>query len=103
MSELEDFDKALYGYTFGRYDHNRQLVETGFYADGEFTIPRSTPPTYAGVLAFTDLGFSGGSAPVLYPHPRFKGQLPATLQELEQRFFDSSVQAISTKPSTYEL
>lgn len=84
-SELEDFDMALFGHTFERVDMNGQTVETGFDANGLFATRREGDPTYAGVLAFLEVGFQKCTDPVLYIHPRFSGGLPSAFDVLECR------------------
>jgi hypothetical protein len=84
---LDDFDRALFGKTYERLGYFREPVEVGFDGDGLFAKKRPEPPTYAGVLAFTDVGWLGVADPVLYLHPRFDGQLPQSLYRLEQRTY----------------
>lgn len=107
-SELEDFEFALYGRTFGRYGIHGRLVETGFQADGAFckNLDSDKAPTYAGVLAFLSVGFSGigftgDVAPVFFKHPRFRGQLPDALNQLEQREYDSNLNQVIVRPGTH--
>ncbi len=84
-SEFEDFDMALFGRTSERVDMNGKTVETGFDADGLFATRRENDPTYAGVIAFLEVGFQKCPNPVLYLHPRFSGSLPSAFQVLERR------------------
>lgn len=96
-SELEDFDRALFGRTYERRDWQHRLIETGFDADGAFTynlLRKVTPSTYAGVLAFLEVGFLGVSDPVLYLHPRFSGVLPEALLQLEKHIYDAETCSI---------
>lgn len=97
-SSLRSFDCALYGRTVDVYNRRLQLTKTMFEQKGEFTARRSSPPTYAAVLAFVCVGLTGGPAPVLYLHPRFVGHLPAAMLELEQRFFDGDANEIRSLP-----
>jgi hypothetical protein len=87
---LDDFDRALFGRTYERLGYFREPVEVGFDGDGLFAKKRPEPPTYAGVLAFTGVGWLGVADPVLYLHPRFDGQLPQSLYRLEQRTYTES-------------
>jgi hypothetical protein len=89
-SEFEDFDMALFGHTFARMGWHGEVIEIGFQPDGEFTynLGKAKPPTYAGVLAFTQVGFHRVSQPILYMHPRFSGELPGPLLSLERRTYD---------------
>jgi hypothetical protein len=79
LTRLEDFDMAL----FGHYRHH--LDESVSYkADGIFAR-KGQEPTIAGVLAFTEVGVLRCGEPVLYLHPRFSGELPDALRQLELR------------------
>ena len=98
-SDLEDFDHALFGRTFERVDWHGRSLETGFQADGAFTVRRTEPPIFAGVIAFLEADFPGVGEPVLYQHPRFVGSLPKALLTLEQRLFDKSANQIRQQPS----
>jgi hypothetical protein len=103
-SSLEDFDKALYGRSYAQYNERRVLVETGFDPTGIFSKTRKEAPTYAGVLAFLNVGFREHPGPVLYRHPRFDGVLPEAVLELEQRFFDMNASEVrSLAPSAQDL
>jgi hypothetical protein len=77
--EWEDFDRALFGRGYDRYDQRRRFVGSGFVPDGMFTENRETTPTFAGVLAFLTVDFHACTAPVLYRHPRFSGRLPEAM------------------------
>jgi hypothetical protein len=84
---LDDFDRALFGRTYERLGYFREPVEVGFDGDGLFAKKRPEAPTYAGVLAFTGVGWRGVPDPVLYLHPRFNGNLPQALGMFEQRTY----------------
>jgi hypothetical protein len=79
LTRLEDFDMALFGHYRLHPDNS-----TSFKVDGIFAR-KGQEPTIAGVLAFTEVGVSRCIEPVLYIHPRFSGELPAALRQLEQR------------------
>lgn len=98
-SEFEDFDQALYGHTYESYNIRRQLEEIGFKSDGVFNTRSNKPPTYAGILAFVNVGLWGGPAPILYNHPRFIGNLPESVLELEQHRYDKVSNAIQVVPA----
>jgi hypothetical protein len=73
-NEFEDFDRALCGRGYDRFDERRRFVGTDFAPDGIFNEKRDKIPTFAGVLAFLSVGFNACTAPVLYRHPhRCKG------------------------------
>jgi hypothetical protein len=98
-SEFEDFDMALFGRGYNRFDERRQLVKTGFVPDGIFNEKRDETPTFAGILAFLTAGFNACTAPVLYHHPRFSGILPKAILQLEQRMYKEESQEIQIQPS----
>lgn len=99
-SSFEDFDIALFGRTYESYNERGELVETGFMPSGEFNNKSDKAPTYAGVLAFLDIGWLGGPGPVLYRHPRFSSELPESILILEQRNYDSKEGRICHLSST---
>jgi hypothetical protein len=100
-SDFEDFDKALFGYTLGWGNLEHEVEATGFDPNGMFTynLDKPEPPTFAGVLAFVEVGFQHTTQPVLYLHPRFSGSLPGALMQLEQRSYDSADRTIQIKPA----
>lgn len=98
-SEFDDFDMALFGRGYARYDEQHRLKETGFTTDGIFNEQRDKKPTYAGVLAFLTVGFNACTVPVLYRHPRFSGILPEALLQLEQRMYNEESNEIQIQPS----
>lgn len=97
-SDFEDFDRAIFGYTFAAVDWNGHVKYTGFTPSGVFNVGEGVP-TYAGVLAYLRIGFPGGSDPILYLHPRFEGTLPAQLKQLKWRVFNSVTNTIDTIPA----
>ena len=56
-------------------------------------------PTSAAVLAFVSVYLGGGVDPVLYLHPRFRGDLPETLTSIERRSFDPVAGSVNTVSS----
>ncbi len=99
-SDFQDFDIALFGRTCGSYNEQRELIHIGFIPSGAFNNKAEGPPTYAGVLAFTEIGFLPCPAPVIYRHPRFPGQFPQSILQLEQRIYDARNGKIQVQPST---
>ena len=99
--DLEDFDQALIGHSFMRLNIHHCPVEVGFHLDGMLwrRSDETTPPTYAGVLAFFNVGFYEPPPPVLYPHPRFTGVLPEAVQRLSCRTFCAETQRIEQQPA----
>ncbi|MFQ5771682.1 MAG: hypothetical protein ACE5HX_14205, partial [bacterium] len=85
---FQDFDRALFGSTSVTLDFNHQPVKEEFITDGVFATTTKKEPTYAGVLAYREVGFHRPVDPILYIHPRFKGQLPKELGVLERRRLD---------------
>jgi hypothetical protein len=98
-SEFEDFDKALFGRTYEKYNERRELSEIGFMPNGAFDSKGDKAPTYAGVLAFIEVGFLGGPAPIFYHHPRFSGSLPEEILNLEQRKYDKWSNNVQAHPA----
>jgi hypothetical protein len=87
-SSYEAFNHALFGVEVSRIDNYDREVDAYFKPNGEFTRG-SGEPTWAAVLAFVGVGLLGGERdPVLYPHPRFRGELPESLSILETRECD---------------
>lgn len=99
---LENFDLALYGHTCAVLNERREWEPPRFIPDGVFANVSDKPPTYAGVLAFPEVGFRCVADPVLYHHPRFKGQLPEALSALEQRWYEqgAGVDSVKVRPAT---
>jgi hypothetical protein len=87
-ASYEDFDQVLFGYTW----YHANLGTYGFSANGLFTgrTNKEKPPTFAGILAFFNVGLWGWEAdPILYINPHFTGELPNGLLILEKRLYDS--------------
>lgn len=98
-SEFHDFDLALFGREVGFFNaEKRSITRTWFQADGAFN-KGSNEPTFAAVLAFVNVNFPGGPDPVLYLHPRFRGNLPASLMSIERRSYDPETKTIVVQPS----
>jgi hypothetical protein len=98
-SSYEAFDRALFGRTFTRIGLDGRVSGTGFDADGVFN-KGSGAPTWAGVLAFVNVGLRGGADPVLYLHPRSAAKLPDALLKLERRTYDAKAQAVTAHEPT---
>lgn len=98
---LENFDLVLYGHTCEVINERRERESPRFIPDGLFTNVSDKPPTYAGVLAFAEVGFRVVADPVLYLHPRFKGQLPEALSLLEQHRYEegAGINSIKVRPA----
>jgi hypothetical protein len=99
---LENFDLVLYGYPCEVLNERRERESPRFIPDGLFSNGSDKPPTYAGVLAFGEVGFSSMSDPVLYHHPRFKGNMPEALSVLEQHWYEqgAGVDSVKISPAT---
>ncbi len=95
-SDVEDFDIALYGRTVGYVAPGIGEYASGFDPSGEWAqgLNEDRPPTIAAVLAFVGIGYTGGPDPVLYLHPRFRGQLPDGLTALRCRWYDPRANAV---------
>jgi len=98
-SDFEDFDLALFGREVAAIDtETGRIVGTNFSADGVFN-GGGGDPTWAAVLAFVNVYMGGGPDPVLYLHPRFRGELPETLMGIERRSYDPEVGEVRVEPS----
>lgn len=86
VSNLENFDRTLFGRSVEEFDIHGRSVGTSFRFDGALSRPpnRGGPPTYAGVLAFRSEGLHADD-PVLYVHPRLMEKLPTAFLSLEVR------------------
>lgn len=102
-SELEDFDKVLFGHTFEKVDQDGRTIEIGFDADGYFQRNRTERSSYAGLLAFLEVGFQKCPNPVLYLHPRFEGSLPQAMNVLERRTYDCEANKIDINENTDDV
>jgi hypothetical protein len=99
-SDEEDFDLALMGRSVAVMNRASQVVATRFDLTGALTARMNDerPPAFAGVLAFRGLRITGGPEPILYLHPRFRGELPKELLDLQQRRLDPATMALITVP-----
>lgn len=88
-SGFDDFDRAIYGHT----------SNYGFIEDGAFTTHRSEPPTYAGLIAFVEVGFRLRVSPRLYLHPRSTAKLPGGFAILEHSVYEPDRQIITIRPA----
>ena len=102
-TDAEQFDIALFGRTYATLNSLRVQTETGFSPSGEFAAKREGPPTFAGVLAFFEVGFREFPSPMLYEHPRFEGQWPKPIQDLHRRAYDSGQNRIVDNPCSVTL
>jgi hypothetical protein len=84
-TSFSDFDRALFGDSAGGLR-------------GEFMTEGQGEPAIAGVLVFSEVGFTCPSEPVLYLHPRFRGTLPTELGVFERRTVNLD-SLIETTPS----
>lgn len=105
-SSPDDFDTALYGREVMRLNAHRAIAGHHFDASGLFA--EGSPgkaPTFAAALAFFHIGPGGSDGdadPVLYHHPRYRGQLPSALLDLPQRRLDSTFGRIEMQPAKRE-
>jgi hypothetical protein len=81
----DDLDRALFGTSetqMGQFmnEVRRYRKDDGLFAGG------IGEPTISGVLAFPEVGFLGCQDPVLWVHPRFEGEFPRALNDLETRY-----------------
>jgi hypothetical protein len=96
-SSREDLDQALLGVSVTRFDQrgteDRYFRHDGLFAGGE------GEPTISGVLAFPEVGFLRCDDPVLWVHPRFGGEFPQALHDLEMRQAPSSESEVRVQPA----
>jgi len=92
-TDLNDFDQILFGHSFTRLNQNREKVEKGFHADGEF-ISDKNDPTYEGILAFHEVGFTQLKLPTLYLHQNAKPELSDIFSFLNIRYYEESENSI---------
>ena len=86
-ASYEDFDQVLFGSTWCHATHGT----FGFKSNGLFTgrANKENPPTFAGILAFFNVGLWGWDAdPILYINPHFPKELPSGLLRLGRRRYD---------------
>jgi len=94
---FDDFDDVLFGHHVTELDPDLRPCVTRFKTSGAFT-KGTGPPTYSGVLAFTDLTPFGCEGPVLYVHPRSIVPFPEQFEVLERRILGT--QGIEILPAT---
>ena len=99
-SRLEAFDRALFGERVMHVDSRGTTTGTSFSPSGEFARAGRGAPTYAGVLAFTGVGFHFCNGSVLYVHPRHEGYLPAAFDRIEQRRLEPGRSGIRVQAGT---
>ena len=99
-NDYEEFDIALFGRTTATVDNFGNVLKKGFDANGEMAKSTSEIPTIAGVLVFSQVGWSSCTPPVLYIHPKYKGPFPKSFMQLEHREYVSDL-GIKIKPATY--
>lgn len=86
-ADLDHFDNALFGHLVATAQVGHSSG-THFEADGMFA-DGTGEPTFAGVLAFTDLPPFGSRGPTLHVHPRATCALPRELDDLEKRTLEA--------------
>ncbi len=80
----EDLDRALFGTSVTQLDQYGNEVGRYFQRDGLFAGGEGVP-TISGVLALPEVGYLRCDDPVLWIHPRFEGEFPHALNDLEIR------------------
>jgi hypothetical protein len=88
----EDLDRALFGTSVTQFDRYWNEVRRYRKSDGLFG-GGAGEPTISGVLAFPEVGFLRCADPVLWVHPRFEGEFPQALNDLETRYAPSAPDA----------
>jgi hypothetical protein len=82
-----DFDRALFGAWVGHKILGTKEPRPSFDPNGIFTKRQTNkPPTYSGILAFFNIGPSGGQyEPVLYVHPDSTFEMPKELLQFKTK------------------
>ncbi len=81
----DDLDRALFGTSVTQLDLYGNVTRLYRKSDGLFA-GGAGEPTISGVLAFSEVGFLRCADPVLWVHPRFEGEFPGALNDLETRY-----------------
>jgi hypothetical protein len=97
-SSREDLDQALFGTSVTQLDRHMNEVGRYFQHDGLFAGGEGDP-TISGVLAFPEVGYLRCADPFLSVHPRFQGEFPRVLSELEIRRAPNSGPEVSVQPA----
>jgi len=98
-SEYEDFNSALFGYSFDIFGPDLIKIGNDFRRDGFFLKRKRVSPTCAGVLAFVNVDILYGDDPILYKNPNYSENLPSAIESLEQRCFDLDSKSIYSIPA----
>jgi hypothetical protein len=80
----EELDQALFGTWVTQFDEYGN--EGGFLAGDGFFAGGKGEPAISGVLAFPEVGPRRCEDPILCVHPRYGGEFPRALKELETRY-----------------
>jgi hypothetical protein len=83
-AKRDDLDRALFGTSVTQLDQYGNMIRRYRKRDGLFA-GGAGEPTISGVLAFPEVGFLRCADPVLWVHPRFEGEFPRVLNDLETR------------------
>jgi hypothetical protein len=94
----EDLDRALFGTSVTQIDQYRNEVGRYFERNG-LLAGGEGEPTISGVLAFPEVGFLGCADPVLWVHPRFEGEYPRVLNDLETRYAPNAEPEVIVRPA----
>lgn len=97
-TDLEDFDNVLYGYSYEKFGHDRKMIERGFRSVGKFQSDNQNP-TYQGVLAFYEVGFTQLIIPTLYLHKNADSRLINIFDSFNIRLFDEKENKIVETPA----
>lgn len=81
--DVDDFDRAVLGEVVWNVDTGATYLRLNGALG---PVPVGREPAIAGVLAFAELGMTGGPDPILYVHPRYHGPLPSSVSGLRRRF-----------------
>jgi hypothetical protein len=101
LTDVPEFDQALLGARVEIADRWHRVVGARFDANGAFRADthRADPPTFAGALAYVEVGLRPSPDPILYLHPRFTGDLPEGLLQLERRTYRPGRSSVDVVPA----
>jgi hypothetical protein len=101
-TDMEDYDKVLFGYCISRINHKFEEVESKFDPCGVF-VSDNPEPTFSGLLAFEEIKFSGIKPPILYLHQRADKRLFDLFNMFDIRFYNEETNSIECRKAIKEV
>ena len=99
-SSREDLDQALFGVTVSQVDRGGNEIGRYFQTKDGLLAGGIGEPTISGVLAFPEVGVLRCADPVLWRHPRFRGEFPQALDSLEARTMPDTGTEVEVQQAT---